>query len=295
MTKHNPEDQKQLIRFGHSPDPDDAFMFYALAKHKIDTGRYEFKDVILDIESLNRMALKADLEVTAVSVHAFAHIADTYAIMPCGASVGEQYGPIVVSKKSMTPITLRRCRIGIPGELTTAFLALKIFDPNIASYTVIPFDKIIPSILAGEIDAGLIIHEGQLTYKESGLNLVLDLGKWWYEETKLPLPLGIDVVRKDLGLETMTQVTEIFRESILFGLKNRPDALNYALQYGRGLAAEKADRFVAMYVNDLTVDCGDTVRKAIQTLLHKGMTTRLYSKIPTIDFVPVSPVAYAEK
>lgn len=288
------ENSKQLIRFGHSPDPDDAFMFYALAHQKIETGPYEFKDVIRDIESLNRQALQAELEITAISVHAFAYVADKYAIMPCGASVGDQYGPIIVSKKPIALNALRRVRIGIPGELTTAFLALKIFDPNITAYTVIPFDKIIPSVIAGEIDAGLIIHEGQLTYKDLDLNLVIDLGKWWFEQTKLPLPLGIDVVRKDLGATIMTEVTEIFRDSILFALNHRQAALDYALRYGRGLAVEKADQFVSMYVNDLTLECGDSVRKAIQLLLHRGLSARLYSAVPSIDFVSVSPL-YAGK
>ncbi|MBI4431354.1 MAG: ABC transporter substrate-binding protein [Candidatus Omnitrophica bacterium] len=284
--------EKHIIRFGHSPDPDDAFMFYALAHHKINTGRYEFKDVILDIEALNRLALRAELEITAVSVHTFAYIADRYTIMPCGASVGDKYGPIIVARRAFSASQLGRYRIGVPGEFTTAFLALKIFDPHITSYTVLPFDKIIPAVLSGDIDAGLVIHEGQLTYEDLGLKLILDLGKWWYAETKLPLPLGIDVVRKDLGTPTITEVTKLFRQSIVYGLKHRKRALNYALMYGRGLARDKADRFIDMYVNEVAVDCGEAVRTAIQVLLERGLTAKLYSHVPPIEFVGGAPVVF---
>lgn len=276
--------EKKIIRVGHSPDPDDAFMFYAIAHKKIDLGPYEWKDVILDIESLNQMAFKSELEVTAVSVHAYAHIADNYAIMPCGASVGDQYGPILVSSKSIPLSALPDCLIAIPGELTTAFLALKIFQPDLR-HTVIPFDKIIAAVKEGAVDVGLIIHEGQITYQNHNLRLLIDLGKWWHTQTGLPLPLGIDVIRKDLGEKQMAAVTQIFKNSILYGLAHREEALRYALQYGRGLSMENADRFVGMYVNDQTVDCNADVRKGITELLRRGVHTGLYPEEPKIDFV----------
>jgi len=284
---------KRIIRVGHSPDPDDAFMFYAIAHKKIDLGPYVWQDVILDIETLNHKALKAELEVTAISVHAYAHVANHYAVMPCGASIGDQYGPILVAKKEISRIQLRTSRIAIPGVMTTAFLTLRICLGNF-DYLVLPFDQIIDAVKEGTVDAGLIIHEGQLTYAADGLCLLLDLGKWWYTKTGLPLPLGIDVIRKDLPLADQVGVTQLFKESIQYALAHRPAALAYAMKYGRGMSTKHADQFVGMYVNDFTVDCGEPVKRAIKELLTQGHLLGLFSEIPAIEFIDLPKKAHSK-
>ena len=274
----------KTIRFGHSPDPDDAFMFYAIAKGKIDLNGYQVVHVVEDIESLNRRALRGELEATAVSVHAYAYLADTYAIMRSGASIGEKYGPIVVSKQPLNLTELRGKKIAIPGLLTTAALVLRLFEKEF-SYVLVPFDKILDYVESGKADAGLIIHEGQITYKKQGLHKVIDLGEWWWEKFKLPLPLGIDVVRKDLGAEVMSAVAHLFKESILYALEHRDEALDYALQFGRGLAREAGDQFVGMYVNDYTRDLGPEGEEGIRELLVRGYARKLLPKKVTPEFV----------
>ncbi|MCP4816284.1 MAG: ABC transporter substrate-binding protein [Planctomycetaceae bacterium] len=267
--------EKQLIRVGHSPDPDDAFMFYALAKDKIDTGNYQFVHELVDIETLNRRAFEAELELTAVSIHAYAYLSDAYAICACGASMGDQYGPMVVAREPGSLEQLKEQTIAVPGTLTSAYLALRLCLQTDFKYVVVPFDQIIEATVAGEfngepVDAGLIIHEGQLTYGESSLHLLVDLGQWWHEETGLPLPLGANAIRKDLGSEGMTEVTRLLKESIQFGLDNRQEALDYALGFGRDLDRNQADQFVGMYVNDWTLDFGERGREAVSALLHRG-------------------------
>src|SRR3989338_920686 len=256
---------KAKIRAGHSPDPDDAFMFYAIAHDKIKMDGITFAHVIEDIESLNRRAFQAELEVTALSAFAFFQVADRYALMPCGASIGDNYGPILVSKKSMYSKELAGKKIAVPGLHTTAYLALRLFLPDFKE-VVVPFDKILSVVEAGEADGGLLIHEGQLTYEKLGFKKVADLGQWFYEMTKLPLPLGVDAIRKNLGRDVMRKVTKLLRDSIQYGLKYRAEALQYALKFGRGIAESTADEFVGMYVNDFTVDMGKKGRDGLVTL-----------------------------
>lgn len=250
-------------------------MFHALANDKIDTGRYEFTHELVDIETLNRRALAGELELTAVSIHAYAYLTDKYLLCTCGASMGDRYGPMVVAKSSMTPSQLRHARIAVPGTLTTAFLALRLCLGSEFHYTVVPFDQILEVVSAGEyqrqpIDAGLIIHEGQLTYSHHRLKLLIDTGQWWYEQTGLPLPLGANAIRKDLGKETMQEVNRLLKRSIEYGLEHRQEALDHALRYGRDLDRGQADRFVGMYVNEWTLDFGARGREAVARLLASG-------------------------
>jgi 1,4-dihydroxy-6-naphthoate synthase len=268
-------DTQQLIRVGHSPDPDDAFMFHALANAKIDTGRYRFEHELVDIETLNRRAFTGELELTAVSLHGYAHLTEIYALCPCGASMGDRYGPMVVATRPMSIAELRPLSIAVPGTLTTAYLALRLCLDHDFRHVVVPFDQIIDAVVAGEyqgqpVDAGLIIHEGQLTYGDRNLSLVVDLGQWWYETTGLPLPLGANAIRKDLGPEVCRDVNRLLKQSIQYGLDHRGEALDYALQYGRDLDRSQADRFVGMYVNDWTLDFGPTGREAVRQLLARG-------------------------
>ncbi len=273
------------IRVAHSPDSDDAFMFYAINQKKIELKGYEFEDVLSDIETLNREALKGTYEVSAISIHAFPYVADRYALLSSGASMGDNYGPMVVSREEFPLSELSNKRIAVPGTLTSAFLALKLFNPDF-SYEVVPFDQIIERVKKGEFDAGLIIHEGQLTYKDEGLVCILDLGKWWYERTGgLPLPLGGNVIRKDLGEKVMREVSEILRESIKYSLENREEALEYAMRFARDMEKEKADRFVGMYVNELTVDYGDKGKEAIVRFLTEAYEKGLIDRLPDIEFV----------
>ncbi len=273
------------IRVAHSPDSDDAFMFYAINTKKIDTKGHEFIDVLSDIETLNKEALKGTYEVSAISIHAFPYVADRYALLSSGASMGDNYGPMVVAKEEFSVNELKNRTIAVPGTLTSAFLALKLFEPDI-NYIVIPFDQIIDAVKEGKVDAGLIIHEGQLTYQDEGLKCIVDLGKWWYEKTgDLPLPLGGNVIRKDLGIEAMKEISEILRESIKYSLAHRDEAVEYALKYARGMAKDKADKFIGMYVNDLTVDYGERGKKAIELFLKEAYEKKLVPTLPEITFI----------
>ncbi len=276
---------KTLINVGHSPDPDDAFMFHALANDKIDTGDYSFKHTLQDIETLNHRALKGELELTAVSLHGYAHMTDTYALCACGASIGDQYGPMVVAREPGSIDGLRGKKICVPGTLTTAFLTLKLLLGDDFEYEVHPFDELLDIVERGEADAGLIIHEGQLTYADQGLSLIVDMGKWWYEETGLPLPLGANAIRKDLGQKAMNEVTELLKQSIDYGLEHRDEALEYALQFGRNLDRDKADEFVGMYVNDWTRDFGERGREAVATLLRRGYEAGVIPNPVELEFI----------
>ncbi len=282
-----------LIRVGHSPDPDDAFMFYALTKNTIPTGNYRFTHELVDIETLNRRAFSGELELTALSLHAYAHLADKYTICTCGASMGDQYGPMVVARKEMTIPDLRGLRIVVPGTLTTAFLALSMCLEKDFEYVVAPFDEILDIVEKGEyegkpVDAGLIIHEGQLTYQRQNLHLIVDLGKWWYDKTQLPLPLGCNGIRKDLGPGVAKDVNRLLRDSIKHGLDHRQKALEYAQSYGRGLDTALADKFVGMYVNDWTIDFGPRGRKAVEVLLAEGFKAGVIPKLVVPEFVDES-------
>lgn len=281
---------KQLIRVGHSPDPDDAFMFYALAKDLIDTGDLEFTHELVDIETLNQRAFSGELELTAVSLHAYAYLQDKYMLCDCGASMGDGYGPMVIAPQPMEIATLPSKKIAVPGKLTSAFLSLRLCLGEDFDYVLVPFDEIIPAVVAGEyqgqpIDAGLIIHEGQLTYADQDLQLVVDLGVWWQQETGLPLPLGANAVRKDLGAETIAEVQRLLKQSIEYGLEHRRPALDYALQYGRDLDDAKADKFVGMYVNDWTRDFGDRGRAAVSEFLKRGYEAGVLPELVVPEFV----------
>ncbi len=275
----------QDISIAHSPDSDDAFMFYGLATNKVRVPGFRFTHTLTDIETLNRKALdEAFYDVTAISFHAYPYLQDKYALMGCGGSVGEGYGPMIVSSRQLTHDDLKKIKIAVPGALTTAVLALKIFNPELET-EVVPFDQIIPAIQAGKFDAGLIIHEGQLTYAASGLHKILDLGVWWRETTGLVLPLGGNAVRRGLGLETMKIVTKAVRDSIQHGLDHREQALEYAMQFARDLDANEANRFVSMYVNERTIDYGKDGRAAIGKLLEMGHERGIIPIAPQLDFV----------
>ena len=274
---------KQLVRVGHSPDPDDAFMFYGLASGRVPTGDYTIEQVLKDIESLNRLALQGEIEVTAVSIHAFAHLADRYLLLPCGASMGDGYGPIVVARQPMDPGELRRTTIAVPGRLTSAALALRLAVGEVAT-EVLPFDAILGAVARGEQEAGLLIHEGQLTYGASGVHKVLDLGEWWRDETGLPLPLGGNAIRRDLGARAIAEIGGLLRSSIEYGLAHRPEALTYALEFGRGIGRPLADRFVGMYVNDFTLDYGPRGRRAIETFLGRAHAAGVLPRPPAVEF-----------
>lgn len=274
--------QTEKVRIGHSPDSDDAFMFYALAKGLIPTDPFEIVHVIEDIETLNRRALAAELEVTAISVHAYAYVAKDYALMPCGASIGDRYGPLVVSKTPMD--TVEGKRVAIPGEMTTAYLTLRLFQPNFQAETR-PFDKILEAVQRDEVDAGLIIHEGQLTYAREGLHKVIDLGEWWYEETGLPLPLGANVIRRNLGTEKIHKITTLLKQSIQYSLDHRARGLEYAMTYARDMETALADKFVGMYVNDYTLDYGDKGRAGVRELLDRGNAAGIIPHRVDADFV----------
>jgi 1,4-dihydroxy-6-naphthoate synthase len=275
-----------LIRLGHSPDPDDAFMFYALAKDLIPTGEFEFEHLLRDIETLNRWAMEGRLEVSAISIHAYSTVADRYRLLPHGASMGEQYGPMVVAREPLDPSDLPRMTVAIPGTLTSAFLELQLAAGRIADPLIVPFDQILDVVADGTADAGLVIHEGQLTYEAQGLVNVLDLGTWWHELTGgLPLPLGGNVVRRDLGEQAMVDLSHILRESIRYSLEHRAGALQYAAEYGRGLDDDLNDRFVGMYVNERTLDYGEDGREAVRELLRRGVEAGLIANEVPVDFV----------
>ena len=276
---------KRLITVGHSPDPDDAFMFYALAHDKLDTGNLQFRHELQDIETLNRRALRGELEVTAVSIHAYAHLLEKYALLPSGCSMGDRYGPMVVARRPLTVEQLRPLTIAVPGTMTTAFLALRLLLPEGFRHEVLPFDQIIGAVASGMFDAGLIIHEGQLTFQDQGLHLVVDLGVWWQERTGLPLPLGGNVVRRDLGDQTIRLISRFLKQSIRYGLEHRQDALTYALKYARDMDRGLADRFVGMYVNDWTLDYGERGRAAVQRLLEEAHKAGVISQPVKVEFV----------
>lgn len=259
----------RTISVAHSPDSDDAFMFYGLATNKLDTANLKFEHVLKDIQTLNENAKEGVYDVSAISFHAYAYVADKYALLPHGASIGDKYGPIVVAKERYKPEDIGNIKIAIPGELTSAFLALRIFNQDF-EYVVVPFDQIIDAVKKGQADAGLLIHEGQLFYKSMGLEKVLDLGEWWHERTGLPLPMGGNVIRRDLGEDLMREVSKYLKKSIQYSLDNREDALAYAMQFARDMQPELADRFVAMWVNELTLDYGDRGREGVKRLLEEG-------------------------
>jgi 1,4-dihydroxy-6-naphthoate synthase len=277
----------RTIRVAHSPDSDDAFMFYALAVGKIDTGELRYMHELSDIESLNQRARRAELEVTAVSIHAYAYIWREYALLGSGSSMGDGYGPRLVSKAERPGdprAALRGRRVGVPGLLTTAYLALRLYQPDFTE-VVLPFDRIEDAVHAGEVDVGLLIHEGQLTYADAGLHLWADLGAWWLEDTGLPLPLGGNAVRRDLGESVIQQIGRDLRASIVYALEHRAPALAHASRYNRGIGEERTDTFVGMYVNDWTVDYGPRGRAAVQALLDRGHRAGIIPGPVTVDFV----------
>ncbi len=272
------------IRLAHSPDSDDAFMFYGLASGHVRSDGLEFEHVLADIETLNRAAFEGKYEVTAVSFHAYAHLSDRYALLPHGASMGDGYGPIVVTRAD-GPQSLKGTRVAIPGTLTTAYLTLRLYDPDF-EYEVVPFEQIQRKVIDGEVAAGLLIHEGQLTYADDGLRKMIDLGVWWAGRTSnLPLPLGGNVIRRDLGSAVMRSVSRVLHESIAYGLKHRPAAIEHAQHYGRGLDRARTDRFVGMYVNELTLDYGERGRRAVERLYTEAYERRLIPKSVKVEFV----------
>lgn len=275
--------QLTTIHVAHSPDSDDAFMFYALAENKIDTEGLTYVHELQDIETLNQRARRGELEVTAVSIHAYSYISEQYALLPHGASMGDKYGPRLVSKTAATRADVKGKRIAIPGPLTSAYLALQLYEPDFEAVFT-PFDQIEEAVLNGSVDMGLLIHEGQLTYKDMGLHLVADMGEWWFGETGLPLPLGGNVIRKDMGPVLLKKVSRTLRASIKYALDHRAAALDHAMQYARGLDPKKADEFVGMYVNDWTLDYGERGREAVRLFLKRGVEAGLITRPVTVEF-----------
>jgi 1,4-dihydroxy-6-naphthoate synthase len=279
------------ITLGHSPDPDDAFMFYALAKERISSGRFQFEHILQDIQTLNERARRQELDVTAISFHSYPYIAKDYALLPCGASMGDGYGPMLVSRRKIEIQDLPKLKIAIPGKLTSAYLALKLYykslgmPVNEAQFEVVPFDQIFDFVAKGGADVGLIIHEGQLTYAKSGFQLMLDLGAWWKEKTTLPLPLGGNVIRKSLGEQSMREISRILSESIRYGLDHLEEALPHLRPYARDLDDQLTSRFVKMYVNDYTVDYGQKGRDAIRLFLSEGAKAGFIPEIKELEFV----------
>lgn len=276
--------EPRTISVAHSPDSDDAFMFYGLATNKLETEGLKFEHTLKDIQSLNEDAKNGVFDVTAISFHAYAYVSDKYALLPHGASIGDKYGPIVVAKEPRKPEEIGQMKIAVPGELTSAFLALRIFNSDF-EYTVVPFDQIIDAVQKGSVDAGLLIHEGQLFYKQMGLDKVLDLGEWWHEKTGLPLPMGGNAIRRDLGEDLMKQVSKHLHRSIQYSMENREDALSYAMQFARDMAPELADRFVAMWVNDLTLDYGERGKEGVRRLLREGYEAGIIPHEVDLQFV----------
>src|SRR5215216_3952682 len=274
---------KREITLGHSPDPDDAFMFYALAAGKIDTGGLSFRHIIEDIETLNRRAMNAELDVTAISIHAYAYVLDRYALLTSGASMGDNYGPLVIAREPMSVGELRRVKVAVPGEMTTAYLSLRLCAGDVKT-TVIAFDKIMDAVESKEADAGLLIHEGQLTYSARGFTKGVDLGEWWKSETGLPLPLGGNAIKKSLGPELIKRVSDLLRESIEYGLKNREVAVRHSMKYGRGMEESLTDKFVGMYVNDYTIDYGDEGREAVRLLLDRAFKAGIIPRPVRLEF-----------
>ena len=282
--KAEPTPRIRTITVAHSPDSDDAFMFYGLATNKLETDGLKFEHTLKDIQTLNEDAQKGVFDVTAISFHAYAYVADKYALLPHGASIGDNYGPIVVSKELRDAKDIGSMKIAVPGEMTSAYLALRIYNGDF-QHVVVPFDEIIEAVQKGDVDAGLLIHEGQLFYNQMGLNKVLDLGEWWHEKTGLPLPMGGNVIRRDLGIDLMQRVSKYLHQSIVYSMDNREDALAYAMQFARDMQPELADRFVAMWVNDLTLDYGERGREAVKRLLDEGHKAGIIPHKVKIDFV----------
>jgi 1,4-dihydroxy-6-naphthoate synthase len=276
--------ETRTITVAHSPDSDDAFMFYGLATNKIETGDLRFEHALEDIQTLNEKAVRGVYDVTAISFHAYAYVQDKYALLPHGASIGEGYGPIVVAREPRAVEDIPKIKVAVPGTMTSAFLALRILSPEF-EYVVVPFDQIIDAVRGGAADAGLLIHEGQLFYQKMGLHKVVDLGEWWKEWTGLPLPMGGNAVRRDLGAETIRRVSEYLHQSIQYSLDNRRDALAYAMQFARDMDTELADRFVGMWVNQLTLDYTERGREAVQRLLDEGAARGVIPHRVTADFV----------
>lgn len=275
--------ERQTITVAHSPDSDDAFMFYALATNKLDTGELRFQHVLQDIQTLNEEARQGTYEVTAISFHAYAYVADKYVLLPHGASIGDNYGPVVVAREPATLADLSDLKVAVPGTLTSAFLALRLIAPDVR-YEVVPFDQVIEAVQDGTCDAGLLIHEGQLFYETMGLHKILDLGEWWHEKTGLPLPMGGNAIRRDLGQGVIKQVSQSLRESIRYSLDHREDALQYAMQFARDMDPELADRFVAMWVNDTTLDYGDRGREAVRRFLAEGFSSGIIPHQVDVEF-----------
>ncbi|MBV8115960.1 MAG: ABC transporter substrate-binding protein [Silvibacterium sp.] len=285
MDAQSPSSQVREITIAHSPDSDDAFMFYGLATNKVRVPGYKFTHTLTDIETLNQKAIhEAFYDVTAISFHAYPYIQDNYALMACGGSVGEGYGPMIVASRTFSLDDIKRVRVAVPGKLTTAYLTLKLFAPEIET-AVVPFDRIIPEIQAGNFEAGLIIHEGQLTYAQSGLRKVIDLGQWWRDQTRLPLPLGGNAIRRSLGDQRIRVVTQALRDSIQHGLDHREEALTYAMQFARDLDQVQANKFVGMYVNERTLNYGEDGREAIRKLLSMGHERGIIPHPVKVDFV----------
>ncbi len=284
MTQTEPAPAVRTITVAHSPDSDDAFMFYGLATNKLETEGLRFEHTLKDIQSLNEDARSGVYDVTAISFHAYAYVADKYALLPHGASIGDKYGPIVVSKEPRDAKDIGSMKIAVPGELTSAYLALRIFN-GYFDHVVVPFDEIIAAVQKGDADAGLLIHEGQLFYGRMGLHKVVDLGEWWHERTGLPLPMGGNAIRRDLGEDLMRQVSRHLHRSIVYSMENREDALAYAMQFARDMQPELADRFVAMWVNDLTLDYGERGREAVRRLLAEGHDAGIIPHKIDVDFV----------
>jgi 1,4-dihydroxy-6-naphthoate synthase len=276
--------EKKTITVAHSPDSDDAFMFYGLATNKLDTGGLKFEHTLTDIQTLNEKAKLGVYDVTAISFHAYAYIYDKYALLPHGASIGDKYGPILVSKEARSAEDIGSMTIAIPGELTSAFLALRIYNSDF-KYKIVPFDEIIDAVLEGDVDAGLLIHEGQLFYKQMGLDKVLDLGEWWFEKTSLPLPMGGNAIKRELGEDLMKRVSKCLKDSIQYSLDNREDALSYAMQFARDMEPGMADRFVAMWVNNMTLDYGDRGRAGVKRLLDEGYEKGIIPNKVELEFI----------
>jgi 1,4-dihydroxy-6-naphthoate synthase len=281
-TETTPE--PRTITVAHSPDSDDAFMFYGLATNKLETDGIKFEHTLKDIQTLNEDAKVGVYDVTAISFHAYAYVSDKYALLPHGASIGDKYGPILVAKEPRSPDEIGDMKIAIPGELTSAFLALRLFNSKF-EYEVYPFDQIIEAVQKGKVDAGLLIHEGQLFYKELGLDKVLDLGEWWHEKTGLPLPMGGNAIKRDLGADLMKQVSRHLHRSIMYSMENREDALQYAMQFARDMAPDVADRFVAMWVNELTLDYGERGKEGVRRLLDEGYKAGIIPHKVDVEFV----------
>lgn len=282
------------IKIAHSPDSDDAFMFYGMATNKVRVPGLKFTHELCDIETLNRQALEGVYDVTAISFHAYPYLQDKYALMPSGGSVGEGYGPMIISPKPYTPDEIKKIKVAVPGTMTTAYLAAKLFSPTLET-EVVPFDQIIPAVLEGRYEAGLIIHEGQLTYSKAGLHKVIDLGKWWRDMTGLPLPLGGNAIKRDLGEELMVKVCKALKDSIQHALDHRDQALQYAMQFARDLDVQQADKFVGMYVNERTLDYGADGREAVARLLDMGHKAGIIPHPAKLDWVEVPDTATASK